>query len=161
VLLVDEDREVLRVTSARLIRAGYEVSTRRSAEGLLAAVERLEPDLVMVDVLMNGLENETLSLLLAHARLARPKIVVHSRLCRNVLAVVVDLNEIHGIIQKTGDDDRFAEALGEISERLPALTLDAPASPNLLGPATSGTHRIGGGAEVVEFLRANGTRRTP
>lgn len=51
-LLVDDDPEILRALSAVLERKGYRVTTARDGQDGLAAAQREQPDLVVVDMMM-------------------------------------------------------------------------------------------------------------
>ena len=55
-LVVDADPSSLARTCALLLEEGVDVSTARTPVGLVDRVSRIEPDLVLIDVLMPGLE---------------------------------------------------------------------------------------------------------
>ena len=110
VLVVEHDASVLDRTSTRLLAEGCDISTRRYPRGLPELVERLRPDLVLLDVLTPGLDGQELFVLLARCRPnALPAIVLHSKLSRPMLRTVLDLDDVLGVIHKTDDDDEFSE----------------------------------------------------
>ena len=51
-LLVDDDPEILRALTAVLERKGFRVATARDGQEGIAAAEREQPDLVVVDMMM-------------------------------------------------------------------------------------------------------------
>jgi DNA-binding response OmpR family regulator len=52
VLLVDDDRDILRVFAIGLRRAGFNVETAETGEGALAAAAASEPDVVVLDLVL-------------------------------------------------------------------------------------------------------------
>ncbi len=56
VLLVDDDREILEMTSLLLGGAGYAVTTAASGEEALYRVREEIPDLVLLDINMPGMD---------------------------------------------------------------------------------------------------------
>jgi two-component system, NtrC family, response regulator GlrR len=60
VLLVDDDRGLLRLLSMRLTAAGYAVMAVESAEQALAQMPLLQPHLMITDLRMGGMDGMTL-----------------------------------------------------------------------------------------------------
>lgn len=60
VLLVDDDRSLLRLLSMRLTAAGYGVLAVESGEQALAQQPLYRPDLVITDLRMDGMDGMTL-----------------------------------------------------------------------------------------------------
>ena len=56
ILVVDDDQEMLKVVSMNLTIRHFDVSTAQSGEEALAAIDRDEPDLVILDALMPGMD---------------------------------------------------------------------------------------------------------
>jgi len=56
VLLVDDDPTLLSVLSRRLTREGFDVHTALSGPAALAALERLWPAMIVVDLMMPGMD---------------------------------------------------------------------------------------------------------
>lgn len=54
VLLVDDDREMLEITSAALRKRGFWVNTASEGVGALSALRRENPDCVVLDIMMPG-----------------------------------------------------------------------------------------------------------
>ncbi|MGB7933044.1 MAG: response regulator, partial [Gammaproteobacteria bacterium] len=60
VLLVDDDPSLLRLLSMRLTAAGYAVTAVESAEQALAQIPLLQPNLMITDLQMSGMDGMTL-----------------------------------------------------------------------------------------------------
>ena len=60
ILLVDDDRSLLRLLSMRLLAAGYAVSAVESAEQALAELTTLMPHLIITDLRMGGMDGMAL-----------------------------------------------------------------------------------------------------
>ncbi|MGB5081440.1 MAG: sigma 54-interacting transcriptional regulator [Burkholderiales bacterium] len=56
ILLVDDDPDILKLLSLRLVAAGYEVQAVDSAERALAALALSRPDLIITDLKMGGMD---------------------------------------------------------------------------------------------------------
>jgi two-component system response regulator GlrR len=56
VLLVDDDPDLLQLLTIRLRRAGFEVGTAASGREALAALARVQPDVVVTDLKMDDLD---------------------------------------------------------------------------------------------------------
>ncbi len=59
VLIVDDEPNILLSLQFLMKKAGYDVSTAKDGEQALAEVARLEPDLVLLDVMMPKLDGFT------------------------------------------------------------------------------------------------------
>ena len=66
ILLVDDDRDLLRLLSIRLSAAGYEVDTAESGEQAMAYLASSRPQLVITDLRMGGMDG--MALFEAHTR---------------------------------------------------------------------------------------------
>lgn len=60
VMLVDDDRDLLRLLSIRLTAAGYDVRAMTSGEEALAQLEQSNPDVIVTDLQMDGMDGMTL-----------------------------------------------------------------------------------------------------
>ena len=60
VMLVDDDRDLLRLLSIRLTAAGYDVRAMASGEEALAQLEQNNPDVIVTDLQMDGMDGMTL-----------------------------------------------------------------------------------------------------
>jgi CheY-like chemotaxis protein len=138
VLLAESDPVELKRTGMRLLAAGCVVSTCRTAQSLFETIERLEPDLVLLDPLMPRMD---LVALLSRCNAGtQPPIALHSKVLEWVLRAVLDLKSFAGVIRKTDNDGAFQEAFWAIADTVQARKeLDTLS----LAPAASGTHRIG------------------
>ncbi len=98
VLLVDEDAGELKRTGLRLLEAGYVVSRRRGARGLLEAIACSRPDLLLLDPLMHGLDFAELSR--CCRALQGPRIALHTKVLRRVLHGAISFKDVLGVIQR-------------------------------------------------------------
>ena len=60
VMLVDDDRDLLRLLSIRLTAAGYDVRAMANGEEALAQLEQSNPDVIVTDLQMDGMDGMTL-----------------------------------------------------------------------------------------------------
>ncbi|MDX1698307.1 MAG: response regulator [Thiohalobacterales bacterium] len=60
VMLVDDDRDLLRLLSMRLSAAGYEVMAMASGEEALAELPGRRPDVMVTDLQLDGMDGMTL-----------------------------------------------------------------------------------------------------
>ncbi len=73
VLVVDDDTETVALLQEILVKEGYEVSTADDAAAALREAARQEPDVVITDIQMPGMDGVAL---LAELRLRFPKTLV-------------------------------------------------------------------------------------
>jgi two-component system response regulator GlrR len=76
VMLVDDDRDLLRLLSIRLTAAGYEVCAMTSGEEALAHLEQSNPDVIVTDLQMDGMDGMTLFDRVHASRPALPVLVL-------------------------------------------------------------------------------------
>ena len=60
VMLVDDDRDLLRLLTMRLSAAGYDVRSVTSGEEALAKLPEYSPDVIVTDLQMDGMDGMTL-----------------------------------------------------------------------------------------------------
>jgi two-component system alkaline phosphatase synthesis response regulator PhoP len=97
ILVVDDDRDIVRLSCAYLEQAGFRVRTAYDGETALHAIRRQRPDLLVLDLMMPGRDGWSLTRLLrAEASLADLPIVM-------VTARVADEDKIDGL--ELGADD--------------------------------------------------------
>ena len=56
ILVIDDDTDLLDVTSALLTRKGFEVETNTNWEDALRKIKTFEPQLILLDVFLNGID---------------------------------------------------------------------------------------------------------
>ncbi|MGB5260362.1 MAG: response regulator [Gammaproteobacteria bacterium] len=56
VMLVDDDRDLLRLLTMRLLAAGYEVRSVTSGEEALASLAEVKPDVMVTDLQLEGMD---------------------------------------------------------------------------------------------------------
>jgi len=60
ILLVDDDKSLLRLLSMRLAAAGYDVTAAESGEQALAQMPLVQPNMIITDLQMEGMDGLTL-----------------------------------------------------------------------------------------------------
>lgn len=69
ILIVDDEEDICQILSYSLQAAGYQTSVAHSAEDALALVEQSAPDLLLLDIMMEGLSGTDLAKLLQERNL--------------------------------------------------------------------------------------------
>ena len=87
VLVVDDDTETLALLREILVKEGYEVSTAEDAEAALRDAAREEPDVVITDIQMPGMDGVAF---LAEVRTRFPKTLVILATAYGSLKTAVD-----------------------------------------------------------------------
>ncbi|MDE3051709.1 MAG: response regulator, partial [Nitrospirota bacterium] len=87
VLVVDDDSETLALLREILVKEGYEVSTAENADAALREATRQEPDVVLTDIQMPGMDGVAL---LAELRTRLPKTLVILATAYGSLKTAVD-----------------------------------------------------------------------
>ena len=64
ILIVDDEEDICQILSYSLQAAGYQTSVAHSAEEALALIEQSAPDLLLLDIMMDGLSGTDLAKLL-------------------------------------------------------------------------------------------------
>jgi CheY-like chemotaxis protein len=141
VLVVEGEPAELNRTAARLLAEGVDVSTCRTPFGLAERVARIQPDVVLMDVLMQGLDTKELAQLAALCHGAKPALVVHTKMLKSMLRRVVDPRAVYGFIPKSDDDDAFLRAFRDVGDRIVSDMPTATFIPRLVG-VMSGTYAM-------------------
>jgi two-component system KDP operon response regulator KdpE len=129
VLIVDDEPSIL-ATMAPLLRArGYEVSTAMSARACLESVERLDPDLIILDLGLPDLDGIELCRLLRDGRVT-PILVVSARGAEPDKVAALD----------AGADDYVTKPFGaeELLARIRVALRRVETSPPTAGPVVRG-----------------------
>ena len=113
VLVVDDDPKIVELVRAYLQRAGYEVITAGDGDVALQLVERNQPSLIVLDVMLPGLDG---LLLTRHLRDSRNRVPILMMSARGR----VD-DRIRGLVE--GADDYLAKPFSpaELVERVHAI----------------------------------------
>ena len=69
ILIVDDEEDICQILSYSLQAAGYQTSIAHSAEDALALIEQSAPDLLLLDIMMEGLSGTDLAKLLQERNL--------------------------------------------------------------------------------------------
>jgi len=141
VLVVEGEPAELSRTSARLLAQGVDVSTARTPFGLAERVARIQPDVVLMDVLMRGLDTKELAQLAALCTGGKPALVVHTKMLKSMLRRVIDPRAVYGFIPKSDDDEAFVRAFRDVGDRIVSEMPTATFIPRLAG-VMSGTFAV-------------------
>jgi len=156
VLVIEHERAELARTCARLLGEGVDVSTTRTAVGLVDRVSRIEPDVILMDALMPGLDMNELARLAARCIGGKPALVLHTKMLKSMLKRVINVRAVYGFIPKTDDEAAFTRPFREVLDRLVSEMPTQTFVPRLVGIATSGTYAMGPSATPA--AGATGTR---
>ncbi|MEM9071915.1 MAG: response regulator [Myxococcota bacterium] len=74
VLVVDDDPTIVKMVKRLLASEGYEVTTAESPLGVSSLVRRIDPEVIILDVMMPGLSGESLAKLIKKVAERRPLI---------------------------------------------------------------------------------------
>lgn len=108
VLVVDDDRTSLLVTQAVLEDAGYSVTIRDQALGTSALIMKEQPDIVLLDVEMPGLNGDRIVQLMQKQRHGfATKFILYTGARVDELERLVSSTGANGGIVKTGDQGAF------------------------------------------------------
>jgi DNA-binding NtrC family response regulator len=107
VMIVDDDEIVLEVTRERLESAGWEVVLQHGSLGTAAAVLRMRPDYVLLDVSMPALSGDAIARYLTDRRPASTMIILYSARDMADLAPLAARCGAVGAVQKTNDRQAF------------------------------------------------------
>ena len=141
VLVVESEPAEVSRTAARLLNEGVDVSTCRTPFGLAERVARIQPDVVLMDVLMRGLDAKELAQLAATCTGGKPALVVHTKMLKAMIRRVVDPRAVYGFIPKSDDDAAFVRAFRDIGDRIVSDMPTAVFIPRLVG-VMSGTYAM-------------------
>ncbi|OIP36528.1 MAG: hypothetical protein AUK47_14910 [Deltaproteobacteria bacterium CG2_30_63_29] len=112
VLVIDDSEIVLDVVQSILEDAGYEVVCSANPFGSFLALTREQPDLVLLDLSMPGIEGDVLLQVIKESGLTHSaKIVIHSSRDEAALARIAAEIGADGYIQKSSDPDEFLAAI--------------------------------------------------
>ena len=141
VLVIEPEAAALARTTALLLDEGVDVSTIRTPVGLLERVSRIEPDVIVMDVLIPGLDGNDLGRLAARCLGGRPALFVHTKMLKPMLRRVLDVRAVFGVIPKTDKPVDFIRGFRELSDRLVSELPTQVFVPRLVG-AMSGTYAM-------------------
>jgi two-component system KDP operon response regulator KdpE len=129
VLIVDDEPSILAAMAPLLRSRGYEVSTAMSAKACLENVERVDPDLVILDLGLPDMDGVELCRLLRDGR-ATPIIILSARETESAKVNALD----------AGADDYVTKPFGaeELLARIRVALRRVEASPAAAGPIVRG-----------------------
>jgi CheY-like chemotaxis protein len=142
VLVIEPEPVALARTCALLLDEGVDVSTLRTPTDLIERATRLDPDVIMMDVLIPGLDTNELGRLAARCLGGKPALVVHTKMLKPMLRRVLDVRAVFGVIPKTDHEVDFIRSFREISDRLVSEMPTQVFVPRLVGSAMSGTYAV-------------------
>ncbi len=56
ILVIDDDKDLLEITQTLLVKQGFEVETNASWDDALQKIETFQPQLILLDVFLNGID---------------------------------------------------------------------------------------------------------
>ena len=62
ILIIDDNKDLLKIYSTRLKAEGFNIVTASSAEEGLGQIEKSKPDLILLDIIMSGMKGTELFL---------------------------------------------------------------------------------------------------
>jgi CheY-like chemotaxis protein len=108
VLVVDDSDLVLEIVKLTLESEGYEVITKTSPFEAFTIITREQPELVLLDLSMPGMEGDVLlNVIRGSGHQCRSIILLHSDRDEVVLNQAVAATGAHGFIRKTGDPEQL------------------------------------------------------
>jgi DNA-binding NarL/FixJ family response regulator len=119
VMVIDDDATTLQVLEAVLERLGHDVVLRSEALGTMRAVASEQPEVVVLDVSMPGLNGDRLAALLQEKHPSL-RLVLHSSLPGNELDRLARSCGAAGYIEKSGDPTHFAETFRRLVPARPS-----------------------------------------
>jgi two-component system, OmpR family, KDP operon response regulator KdpE len=149
ILIVDDEPSILAAMGPLLRSRGYEVSTAMSGRGALEAVERIEPDLVVLDLGLPDIDGVEVCRLLRDGR-STPVIVLSARGAETDKVAALD----------AGADDYVTKPFGteELLARVRVALRRTEMAPATSGPLVRGDltidrdrHRVTRGDEEIRL----------
>ncbi len=115
-MIVDDSEIVLAVTQYALQSAGYDVVIYQRTSGCIEMILREQPDLLLIDVNMPGLNGDALVNMLGSSQAISDMIVLlHSGLTDDVLARKAAASHAHGYVRKS---DNPQDMISQVSRWL-------------------------------------------
>jgi two-component system alkaline phosphatase synthesis response regulator PhoP len=136
ILIVDDDRQILRLVSTYLSQAGFATLTAETGDAATHALRREKPDLVVLDLMLPGRDGwEILRWLRADAALSATPVLL-------LTARVEDEDKIVGL--ELGADDYLTKPFNprEVVARVRALLRRAGSAPAVAHIVQSGALRL-------------------
>jgi PleD family two-component response regulator len=118
VLVIDDDPIVLELIRERLETHGYDVTVREHALGTVQVVREMQPDVVLLDVMMPALNGERIATLLkGSVKTKDVGIVLYSSKSETELAPLIQETGALGAISKTEKADAFMRRFEQLVRR--------------------------------------------
>jgi len=119
IAVVDDSEVVLEWTREHLCGAGFNVVTHNSAFGIASFITETQPDLVLLDINMPGIQGDFLCKMIKRGDWEREvRVVLYSSMSEDALATASDQCGADGYIKKT---DYPADLIGEVKLNLAVL----------------------------------------
>lgn len=117
-LVVDDDPDILELLAYNLRKDGFRVRTQRDSADVLSAVHNFRPDLIILDIMMEGKSG----IELCRELRSEPH-------CRDTYIFFLTANsqrEVHELALETGGDDLIEKITGlrELSNKIRAVLVD-------------------------------------
>lgn len=111
ILVAEDDASILRLVTAILRRAGYEVDTATNGRDTIESIDRTPYDAVVLDLMMPGSSGFNV---LAHLKVSNPQhkfVIIMSAASPDIVAKAVSLN-VFAVLHKPFDISELTAAVG-------------------------------------------------
>jgi two-component system OmpR family response regulator len=116
VLVVDDDESVLHLVRRTLEHEGWTVTTSKTPFGVVGLIEQHDPDVLVLDLMMPGLDGEAVSQFAG--RLSdRPPVVFYSAADEDQLQALTRRTLDARYVRKGSPLDELVDAVREAAER--------------------------------------------
>jgi two-component system response regulator (stage 0 sporulation protein F) len=115
IMIVDDDSDQRVMIQMMLEKEGYETMLAENGSQFLEKIDKFDPDLVILDVMMPGLTTEEILEKLSSKK-SKPKIILLTvvRYSEEALAEILKKGNIVAYIKKPFDLDDFINAINEL-----------------------------------------------
>lgn len=115
VLIVDDDKTVLKVLSHALTREGYSVFTSEQSLGTSLKVAEIKPHLLVMDVVMPGLRGDKLCKILKDSYINKEmKIILYSGKDHDELKEIAMETKVEDFLSKSGNHRELLDKVNSL-----------------------------------------------
>ncbi|MCR4907574.1 MAG: response regulator [Lachnospiraceae bacterium] len=115
IILIDDDKDMLKMTERWLIKAGYEVFSEESGAAALERIRSLEPDLVILDYFMPEMDGpEILFSIRSEDRLKNIPVLFRTGMEDELPEDVQTRLQPGGVVSKAGGKAQLLKAVSDV-----------------------------------------------